>query len=638
MGLPTLWPIINSLLLEMNTKIKFFISFGLLVLGLSSCLNHLEEKEQIVQKSELPIHVAAQVDCLSTRVYNDEFQTNDEIGLFVLIQPNSLAGSRYIDNAKLTCQQLSGFTPTDELYYPKGNVLVDFFSYYPYQATGVTKGSEKIDFSIEQDQNLLSHFIKSDFLAAEKLSVIASKNPVELLYSHKLCKLKLYIKPTTGFSLDDVLATHPQIRVEGFAIHGNYSFPNREISAENEQTTILPYGEWRIESGRLVGKEVILIPQSLQPNDQKIIVDAEGFSYSCSFPSEFQLRSETIAELTINFTPSKGISISNTEHKVSPWKEGAKGETNSVEHSVGIPLSQLSFKESNVYNILNAKKEKLFEICKEYLKAENINNQAIVAYPIVNGNTNLREGVVIHVLGSFLPVNLGKASWNLETNQLTYTPGVAKAPSHFYINSDGKMVFEEPASSLPVIYNPNQLEDKRANEVKKYGLTKIGTQYWTRENLASAFFIDHNPINKAVTNTTPSYTTSSFTGTDYFYYSEGVATSAKIAPTNWRLPTDEDWRKLIKYTSKADVLTTGEWLLSPSTITRTNLTGFSVLPNGFIYQGKISEEGKASTYWARGINELTLGKNIYTFQNKLDTVNLGKPIDHILLSIRLVKK
>ena len=78
---------------------------------------------------------------------DNKFDNDNAIGLYVLAQPENLSGSRHIDNMRLVYSS-DGFTPEEEIYYPKGEGKCDFISYYPYQEEGIIQGSSNINVNV----------------------------------------------------------------------------------------------------------------------------------------------------------------------------------------------------------------------------------------------------------------------------------------------------------------------------------------------------------------------------------------------------------------------------------------------------------------------------------------------------------
>lgn len=122
-----------------NTLLKVGGAFYLtLALLFASCVNKISDE---IQKSNIPISFSIKTGKKVTKVVDNAFESGDKLGIFALLSGNSLAQQRYIDNLLLNCGGGSTLIPQKEVFYPEGDVTLDFISYYPYQAEGISKGS-----------------------------------------------------------------------------------------------------------------------------------------------------------------------------------------------------------------------------------------------------------------------------------------------------------------------------------------------------------------------------------------------------------------------------------------------------------------------------------------------------------------
>ena len=76
---------------------------------------------------------------------------------------------------------------------------------------------------------------------------------------------------------------------------------------------------------------------------------------------------------------------------------------------------------------------------QRYLKADGIDNQAIVVYPVKNGITDLSKGYVAQILdgnnGNPLTTSIhgGTVIWNTTNNTLSYTAGTLSSSSTYIL-------------------------------------------------------------------------------------------------------------------------------------------------------------------------------------------------------------
>ena len=60
----------------------------------------------------------------------------------------------------------------------------------------------------------------------------------------------------------------------------------------------------------------------------------------------------------------------------------------------------------------------------------------------------------------------------------------------FYIDGDLKIVTEKPDKALTVNVSSYTIRDIRNGILQSYPIVKIGTQYWMREDLQTAYYND----------------------------------------------------------------------------------------------------------------------------------------------------
>lgn len=457
-----------------------------------SCVNEISE-DPVDIPGEIPIRLSTQILCNHTRAINNEFQEKDAIGLYVLTQLSTINQKRYIDNMRFTCSQATGFEPEETIYYPKGDGKCDFISYYPFQETGINQDQSIMQVQIHTDQSSVSKHSLSDFMIATNSDITPSQNMVSMEYKHKLCKLKITIKPAPGEDIDELLNDNPSLSLNGFHSDASYDFLTDRFEPSGQTISVTPHGEWKIENNALTGKEVILIPEKIESDNHYINIDINGKSYSCPFPDNFQLASEKNCSIAIIYKSSEGIQINNFDHSITDWTEGDSGETTAQETSGVIHLSALKFSKSNVYKAINEGTQ-VAEICKEYLLADNIDAQAIVVYPVLNGATDLNNGTVICLLDEPASIHGGKVSWNKVNNALDYTPGNQSIISDFYITQDNSISISKPENPLPVRLQEEVLTDIRNTETQTYPIVKIGIQYWMGRSLEATHYTDGKAI------------------------------------------------------------------------------------------------------------------------------------------------
>lgn len=606
----------------------------------TSCVNEISE-ESTTLPGEIPIRLSTQILCNPTRVIDNKFQEKDAIGLYVLTQPSTINQKRYIDNMRFTCSQTSGFEPEETIYYPKGNGECNFISYYPFQETGIEPDKSTMQVQIQTDQSTVGGLSLSDFMIAVNNDITPSQNMVAMEYKHKLCKLEIIIRPAAGEDLQELLADNPTLSLNGFHSEASYDFLTGQFGSSGQTSGIIPYGEWKIENNTLIGKKAILIPEKIESDSHYINMEIDGKSYSCPFPDNFQLSSEKSCSIGIIYKSSEGIQINNFDHSIADWTEGESGETTAQETSGIIHLAALKFSKSNVYKAINEGTQ-VAEICKEYLLADNIDAQAIVAYPVLNGETDLNNGTVICLLDETAAVHGGKVSWNKVNNVLAYTPGNQSVINDFYIAEDNSISISKPENPLPVRLQEEVLTDIRNTETKTYPIVKIGIQYWMGRSLEATRYTDGNIIKeiKDLQINMSGYLTYD---NKYFYTLSALATG-NLPAIGWKIPNQKEWNFLKDYLkNKASNLKYGSWKSTKegNNYDALNKSYFNGIPEGYFLnngenKGYAMKEAGVG-YWVSQNNDDPETKGGIYLLNTNDEIKDGTSVDRAI-SVRCIRK
>lgn len=606
----------------------------------TSCVNEISE-EPTTLPGEIPIRLSTQILCNPTRVIDNKFQEKDAIGLYVLTQPSTINQKRYIDNMRFTCSQTSGFEPEETIYYPKGNGECNFISYYPFQETGIEPDKSTMQVQIQTDQSTVGGLSLSDFMIAVNNDITPSQNMVAMEYKHKLCKLEIIIRPAAGEDLQELLADNPTLSLNGFHSEASYDFLTGQFGSSGQTSGIIPYGEWKIENNTLIGKKAILIPEKIESDSHYINMEIDGKSYSCPFPDNFQLSSEKSCSIGIIYKSSEGIQINNFDHSIADWTEGESGETTAQETSGIIHLAALKFSKSNVYKAINEGTQ-VAEICKEYLLADNIDAQAIVAYPVLNGETDLNNGTVICLLDETAAVHGGKVSWNKVNNVLAYTPGNQSVINDFYIAEDNSISISKPENPLPVRLQEEVLTDIRNTETKTYPIVKIGIQYWMGRSLEATRYTDGNIIKeiKDLQINMSGYLTYD---NKYFYTLSALATG-NLPAIGWKIPNQKEWNFLKDYLkNKASNLKYGSWKSTKegNNYDALNKSYFNGIPEGYFLnngenKGYAMKEAGVG-YWVSQNNDDPETKGGIYLLNTNDEIKDGTSVDRAI-SVRCIRK
>lgn len=629
---------------NLQKGVSFFVLFTAL---LTACVNHISEEEgEIINNGDIPLKFVADIhEVVNTRVANNSFEEGDEVGLFALAGNTTMQEERYADNLHFVRSSNGEFVADESVYYPDDGVTLNLISYYPYQEEGVAMGESTMQVSVATSQNEQADYSHSDFLIASKEDVLASKEAIALTYNHQFFRLKVALVPGEGENVEDMLSAKPTLSVNGFYTKAIYDFQKEIFSAYSEEKEITPAGEWEIKGNRLVGKELILIPQETTVGYQYIMLEAGGKSYTSLLPSTLQLKSGKQRELEITFVADEDVLMSKVSGEIGDWDGTETDQAESVTLHKYVDVSKLTFEKSDVYRVLNGGKQ-VAEICKEYLVTPEFSSQAIVAYPMKeDGSVDLSQGIVAQLPGKSGKVHGGSVSWNMDDNSLMYVAGNLAARNNVYVMADGKISLSVAVADnvLSVLALEDIVRDVRGGMIHNYPLVKIGTQYWMRDNLETALYVNGDELTKldAVTENAVGYLQSD---AEHYFYTANVALSANFLPAHWNIPNWEDWDILNAYLKEdASLLKSGTWLPLKTGETAqpaNNLSGFNAAPVGmWVEPNQNIFEGKHLAYWTLDDTNAAIADDVFYLKSDANTIERSAPgVEKKAFAIRCIRK
>ena len=177
---------------EITKSLSFLLGMSLFV----SCNNTDMESEMY---SEVEVRLSSQI---LTRVSNDQWEANDEIGIFMYEYGTQLSDASVYDKAAnskyitTTTGELSPATELDKMYYPLTE-NVNFIAYYPF---GYTDG-----YSIDLNVTHQNDPAAIDFLYSNNLENVSATSSVQNLnFTHQLSKIVFDIKAGYGINAEEL--------------------------------------------------------------------------------------------------------------------------------------------------------------------------------------------------------------------------------------------------------------------------------------------------------------------------------------------------------------------------------------------------------------------------------------------------
>lgn len=614
----------------------FILSISLSISTLfASCINGLPGEEEILVSGDIPVAINAIQNFASNFTTEENFKNEDKIGLYLTIPPSTLQNTRYIDNMCYTYSSSKGFTPDETVFFPEGNNACDFLAYYPYQKKGITKGNNGIEVKVPIDQSVFDEFSDFNFMVATTKGIKATETAIDLKFENKLFCYNFQLKVESGYTPESLLNANPEIKIKNVYTEATYDFSTNTFVNPSIKSDIIPFGTWTIKDEMLCGKSAIIIPQSLSQSHIIIELHVDDKIYECSYKKAYALESGKLEENTITLLSSSDASRIEIATSVNGW-DTKQNNMEATERASTIQTANLDFTDSNILKVMHKDKQ-VAEICKEYLCGNGIDTTAIVIYPMANEKTDLTKGVVIEVEGKKEAIHGGSVSWDKATNQFTYTEGTSPALSYIYITTDGEIKTTRPVNALQLEWKASKLTDIRGGETIDYSMTKIGTQYWLKNNFKSLKYTDGTDIeagNSTVNNNTAQIYNYS---NAYFFYNATVIATGKLLPAGWRIGNETDYTKLKTYIKdKAAVLKNGtSWKTTSSGVT--NLTGFNAAATGYFKPIYLYNREYAA-YWCANSNNPNTVDKMVTLYTENNDIKIENATGEIALSIKCIRE
>ena len=587
----------------------------------TACVNQInDDSETEVEEGTVPITFSIKIKNPTTKVINNAFEKDDQIGLMATTSSNSIKGKRYIDNLSLTYAESGNLVPKKTVFYPEGDVPLNFISYYPYQENGIPAGSSTLHVSVQADQSNDKNRSLSDFLVAQAQGITSKEETVPLEFQHKLAKLTINLIPDGGSTAEELMKANPRITAAGLRTAADYNLEDGTFSNLRDEKCILASGKWSInkeKGNELIGKEFIIIPQKIGSEEQSFFLDWSGHIYSCKIPS-MEIGSNRECAISISAMQSDNDILSCFAGSIKEWENATPVETDNKETYAAIHVPALSFLQTNIYKVYHNGMP-VAEVCREYLKSPSLTSRAITAYPTTqDGKADLSNGIILQLLDCDDAICGGKISWNPDDYGFTYDEGKSTSIGKFYIDEEYHLSLSKPAHALNINVASQSLLDTRATNIEKYPITKIGKQYWMGKELRATAYRDGTALKKQTQLGKDNAGYYQPTEKRIYFYNGEAILAGELAPEGWRLPTDEDWNQLKAYIGNdVSVLKTGEWeIMIPENKDKgiapiNNYAYFNAFPVGMWYNGEHNSPLKMTAFWSWDAQKNTLSENAF---------------------------
>ena len=254
------------------------------------------------------------------------------------------------------------------------------------------------------------------------------------------------------------------------------------------------------------------------------------------------------------------------------------------------------------------------EVCKEYLFNDEIDAVALTYYPKINP----LYGTVLQIINEKDNMHGGNVVWS-ENNTFNYTQGDKNQITTLCLDIDGNYIATPDDNSPDIMAKDYMLIDNRGNVTERYGVVKIGMQYWMREDLRANNYNDGNSIDDLTSNLAAT-TAGFYTNRGNCFYNFKAVNTLKMSPNGWSIPNVIQWNLLFNYVNNESAkIKSLNWTNYAGVTMSNNITGFECMAIGNYYQivspTKFLGYNEYVNYWCWG------DATLLTFQDRGININ-----------------
>ena len=258
-----------------------------------------EEPAPTPEPDAVPIQIATTV----TRATDYAFETGDNVGLFVVNQPNGIqASGNHVDNCKFTFDGTK-WNAGKEIYWHDATTKADFYCYYPY--TSPVSSITAFPFKVSKDQSTVNGYKTSDFMWGKVDGIAPTPDPVVITVNHSMSCLIVNLKAGTGWKEDDIKNT--EITLRGLRTSSLINLADGTVTADGDAMEMKP-----MQVGAGIFKALV-VPQKVSGSELvKIKVGTNSYSLKTSI--DLKSGRQHTCSVVVNRT-GEGINIG-----IGPWE------------------------------------------------------------------------------------------------------------------------------------------------------------------------------------------------------------------------------------------------------------------------------------------------------------------------------
>lgn len=274
-------------------KILVLVATVTMLLG---CASKPEEPAPAPKEEQkIPINISV---APYTKVTDLAFETGDAVGLYVVNQGSSLENSgNHADNQRFSFDG-STWKGTADLYWKDQTTPASFYCYYPYAAS--VTNVKAMPFAVKSDQSTKAGYVASELLWGSKAGVSPTSSVVEIVTTHRMSNMLIYVLPGNGYTAESMKAEGLQVTINNLKVNATLDLETGAVTATGNVADITPYAE--ADHFR-----ALVPPQAIQ---NETLISLKVGSYSFSLKETLTLKSNTQHKVTLTVNKvSEGVNI-----------------------------------------------------------------------------------------------------------------------------------------------------------------------------------------------------------------------------------------------------------------------------------------------------------------------------------------
>ena len=314
---------------------KRIMLFTLMVSSIAVSCERFELETPPVASDALAISLTGRIDQVTdTRVSADGFCDGDAVGIYVVNYVDGTSGTlsasgNQVDNLQYTYNAATNkWESGSTAYYKDATTKVDIYGYYPY--VGSISDVNAYDFSVRSNQraeataNTLGGYEASDFLWGCTPAVTPTKDPVGVVFKHKMASITVSLIKGDGWSSTaEWEAASKDVLVEGTVLDSRIDLGAGTVtkSSTGKVESIVPMStggnDWR----------AIVVPQSLGAGETLLTITIGGIAKSYTRTEAYTYYSGKMNTLVLSVSkPSaaSGVELSLVSESIKAWEDDGK--------------------------------------------------------------------------------------------------------------------------------------------------------------------------------------------------------------------------------------------------------------------------------------------------------------------------